>query len=156
MVLCRLLFATLLLCMLWTSITSTTTHTNQHYDRCTLLTENQVILVTDVVHNGNTYQGVNITIPNTYRGYKCRQNTAVSGYNCVSSHRKAQPGFVTYSSGGHLSEKSSTRMCRPSTYTAVHKTVQVTLTDDNGNSFSHNVYVTFSNITECECSKVTF
>ena len=141
---CSLVLLSLLNLIL--SATDTVTHNT---DGCQLVTRDEVELTTSVIHNGQTYTDITITIPNEYRGYKCRQSASTASgetHRCNNMHFKDQ-SYAATPAGGTEVEIQEKYMCRPSATVTVTKTVLVSL----GGGISVNKDVEWSNITECAC-----
>lgn len=106
------------------------------------MVEDEVRENIDVVHNGQTYQDVEVVISGTYRGYKCKQATSPV---CKSTHQKAQT-FAISSSGFTLNEWQINAICRPENVVEITETATVSV----GGS-QVDVTLEWSNITSCTC-----
>jgi len=111
---------------------------------CILVVEDEVKVDVDVVHNGHTYQDVEVVISDTYRGYKCKQG---SSSTCDSTHIKAQSFHVTPSQDT-LNEAKTYAVCKPQNVVEVTETATVTV----GGS-QVDVTLEWSNITSCTCHR---
>lgn len=109
--------------------------------RCQLLFETDVEV--DIVDSQGSE--VHVTLSNENRGYKCRQQaSSTSDKHCISAHQKSQ----SFSSTSYVSEDRITRrMCRPTQFTTVTRTVTIPGT-------SNSVEISYSNITQCSCDKI--
>lgn len=138
----NLLQALTLLCVLSSPGLSDTT---VQQGKCVLVVEDEVREKIDVVHNGQTYEDVDVVISNTYRGYRCKQ--AYNSPVCTSTHLKAQ-SFAATPSMATYNEAKTHAICIPDDTEEIEETTTVSV----GGS-QVEVTVQWSNITSCTCHR---